>query len=51
VISLRLAKVWSCHPDMVLKTRIDLVIDALHYEVFLQEHEETSYLLNREERK
>jgi hypothetical protein len=46
---LRLAKIWNCHPERVWNTRVDLVIDALQYEVFLQEMEETFYILNRKE--
>lgn len=49
MVSLRLAKVWSCHPDIVLKTRADLVIDAFNYEVFSSEIEETTILMNRKE--
>lgn len=50
MVSLRLAKIWSCHPEKVLETRVDLVIDALQYEVFLQQAEETTIILNREEK-
>lgn len=51
MVSLKLGKLWNCHPDIVLKTKVDLVIDALYYEVFLQELEETTILMNREEKK
>jgi len=32
----------------VLKTRVDLVMDALHYENFLQQYEETAIMINKE---
>lgn len=51
MVALRLAKIWHVHPEAVLKTRIDIVIDALQYESFLQELEETTILMNREENK
>lgn len=50
MVSLRLAKVWGCHPEQVLKTRVDLVIDAIQYEVFIQELEETTIMMNRTEK-
>lgn len=50
MVGLRLAKIWGCHPEQVLKTRLDLVIDAIQYENFLQELEETTILLNRKDK-
>lgn len=49
MVSLRLAKVWGCHPEQVLRTRVDLVIDAIQYENFMQQLEETTIILNRKE--
>jgi hypothetical protein len=50
MVCLKLSKVWSCCPEKVLKTSVDLVIDALQYEGFLSEYEETAIVMNREEK-
>lgn len=48
MVALRLSKIWHVHPEQVLKTRIDLVIDAIQYESFLSTIEETTIMINRE---
>lgn len=48
MVALRLAKVWHVLPEQVLKARVDLVIDAIQYESFLNSLEETTIEMNRE---
>ena len=50
MVALRLSKVWGCHPEQVLRTRVDIVIDAIQYEVFLQQLEETTIIINKDEK-
>jgi hypothetical protein len=47
MVALRLSKAGYGRPDEVLKMRTDLVMAAVHYEIFLKEYERAFWEMNK----